>query len=134
MQTLFSEAYGEILYEEDGNFMVMSWRGNVDEENYKRFWNALYDLLIEKNSNKLIIDQRQIGNVSMQSRAWFLIKWIPKAKKMRTEFTCAVIASKHIFHSTGVHYLVNGAKKLTNYEIVLFQDKDEAVQFLKSKK
>jgi hypothetical protein len=134
MNKLFNEAFGEILHEPDGNFLVMNWRGSVDEENYKRFWNTLFDLIIEKNSNKLIIDQRSIGNVSMQSRAWFLIKWIPKAKRYRPEFTCAVIASKHIFHSTGVHYLINGAKKLTNYDIVLFQSTEEASAYLKTKK
>lgn len=130
MKVVLKENFGELLYNEEFGYLTMVWAGNVDEENYKKYWNTLYDFILNNGIKKLIIDQRNIGNVAMQSRAWFLIKWVPRAKKAVNNFNCAVVASKHIFHSTGVHYLISGAKKITNYDIVLFQSMEEAESYM----
>lgn len=129
---IFSAEYG-VLYDcPEENLLFIHWTGgDIPDEEYRVFWDIALKACVDKHYSRLLIDQREIGYVSMSARAWLLLKWLPRARRaVGTDFRTAILRSKHIMHGTGMNYLVNGIKKVTSFQFEFVNSLEEGVEWL----
>ncbi len=69
---------------------------------------------------------------SIESRAWLLVKWVPKFKNKVVHPTkVAVLFSKSLAVKIGGEFLVNAAsKEVESAQLRVFQDENEALRWL----
>jgi len=131
--TIKSESFVSLYHHKEDGFVRIKWKGNITDQQYKAFWNELLDYGVANGIQKILIDQRNIGHVSMQARAWLLIKWLPRVKKSYNNFTAAILSSGSLLHKSGMQYLVDSIKNATNFDLRFFQQQEDAVLWLKTK-
>lgn len=132
MKLIDSSPNYEICYEVESGIIMMKFIGDMSDEIYKHFWTIAIDFGIEKQVNRIIIDQQQIGNVSFKARGWAVISAFPRVKKhMPNNVAVAVLSSGKIVHKTGMQYLMKAFVALTSYKVDVFPTMEEAVNYLK---
>jgi hypothetical protein len=72
----------------------------------------------------------------MKSRAWLILKWMPKSKQTAQEIEqrLAILPSKHIAHKTGLNYLLDALKKVVGQGFKSFESEEEAILWLSANK
>ena len=111
---------------------MMYFIGDMPDDSYKEFWTKSIDLGEKYQVNRIIIDQREIGNVSFNARGWVVISAFPRVKKVLPKnMTAAVLGSDRIVQKTGMQYLLKAFRTLTGYKVEVFPNQEEAVAFLK---
>ncbi|MGB0521609.1 MAG: hypothetical protein ACPGJS_01555 [Flammeovirgaceae bacterium] len=123
---LASTDYYFLGFNKESHILLMKLMGDMTDEQYKESWKRSFQITYEKGIEKLIIDQREIGNVSFAARAWVMVKMYPKIKKeLSPNLMGAIISSSHIIHRSGVQYLVKAFQRVSGYQIK-FQDSYES--------
>ena len=134
MNVLLDEEYGKLEYDSEKHFLKLTLLGDVSDEDYKYIWNLSLEEAIKSKCGNVLVDQRKIGFIKMKSRAWLILKWMPKSKQnvKAIEQRLAILPSKHIAHKTGLHYLLDALKKIVGHGFELFESEEEAILWLSS--
>ncbi|MEO1051658.1 MAG: hypothetical protein AAFX87_13605 [Bacteroidota bacterium] len=121
----------KILYDAKHNIMGMVFIGDIKDEAYKEIWLNALNVASEHNVKRILIDQRQIGNVSFSARGWVMVSMFPKIKKqLGANLHGAILASKNMVHKSGVQFLVKAFQKVSGFNIQFFNDQEGGVQWL----
>lgn len=136
MEILLDEEYGKLEYNIEKHFLKLTLIGNVSDEDYKYIWNLSLEQARKLSCGNVLVDQRQTGFVKMRSRAWLILKWMPKSKETAQEIEqrLAILPSKHIAHKTGLHYLLDALKKVVGQGFNSFDNEEEAILWLSANK
>lgn len=131
-EVLYNADYAQVIYHPDTDILRLNLIGNIMKEDYQTAWNVLLDFYLERQPKKVLIDQRPMNKASLESRAWFVVKWLPKFKrKVDQKIRVAVLFSKSIAMKIGGQFLVDSATKdVPNLEIKTFQSEDDALLWL----
>lgn len=128
---IFSAEYASLYDCPNEQLLLIQWKGDVPEEEYRVFWDISLQACVDRGYTQLIIDQRQIGYVKMAARAWLLLKWLPRARRaVGADFQTAILRSTHLMHSTGLNYLVDGIKRMTTFKFEFVNSLEEGVEWL----
>lgn len=131
MEVIAAHPNYELGYHAGAHVIKLLFLGDMSDEIYKEFWTKAIDFGIQKNCNRVIIDQSQIGNVSFNARGWVVVNAFPRIKKsMPKSLAGAVIASSRVVQKTGVQYLMKAFKGLTGYQVEMFPNDEEAIAWL----
>lgn len=136
-QELYKNEAAVISYFPDLNALYLSFVGKIGNVEYKDTFNELLAYIIEKNVDIVITDQTQSKGGSMDSRAWLVVNWLPELKKVIGEkpFTIVGISEAKIGLKKFIsQYLEQTFKKLTPFPVEVFENFDEAITWIKSKK
>jgi hypothetical protein len=127
----------EMLYERDFvqisnnpkyDLLTIKLINDISKEDYKECWEVLLEEVIKKQNKNIIIDQRSMGKASIESRAWFVIKWLPRLKKeVSSDLQVAILPSRSIAAKLGIQYLMSAAKSVSNMNIKVLNSDDEAL-------
>lgn len=131
-EILLNSDVARVEYFPQDSFLKLTLIGNLDKEDYQSTWNFLLDCITEKEPKKILVDQRPMTKASIESRAWLLVKWVPKFKNKVTHATkVAVLFSKSLAVKIGGEFLVNAAsKEVETAQLKVFQDETEALNWL----
>ena len=133
MNQVLKVGQSELLYNESTRIVKMYFKGDMSDENYKAFWTKSIDFADVHRLNRIIIDQREIGNVSFNARGWAVISAFPRVKKvLPSDMAAAVLSSEKVVQKTGMQYLLKAFRTLTGYRVEVFPNQEEAVAFLES--
>ncbi|WP_040663993.1 hypothetical protein [Nafulsella turpanensis] len=132
MVTIASQQNYELQFDSENRIILMRFRGDFTDEQYKSFWTQAIDMGVSQRINRVIIDQREIGNVSFNARGWVVINAFPRVKKeMPKNLAAGVLSSGRVVQKTGMQYLMKAFVALTGYKVELFPSTEECVSFLK---
>lgn len=131
-EVLYNTDFAQITYHPDTDILRLNLIGNIMKEDYQTAWNVLLDWYLEKQPKKMLFDQRPMTKASLESRAWFIVKWLPKfKKKVNQKIRVAVVFSKSIAIKIGGQFLVDAATRdVPNLEIKTFQNEEDALSWL----
>lgn len=93
--------------------------------------------VLSKDAKAIIIDQTKSKGGSMESRAWLIVNWLPELKKSLGEkkiLVAGVSEAKFGFKKFITQYLEQTIKKLTPFPIEIFENFEEATQWIKNYK
>lgn len=131
METLVTVGKAQMLFDASNKIIKMIFIGDMSDEAYKEFWTKSIDFGEKHQVNRIIIDQRQIGNVSFNARGWVVISAFPRVKKvLPNNLAAAILGSDKIVQKTGMQYLLKAFRSLTGYTVEIFPSQEEAVAFL----
>ncbi|WP_338792555.1 hypothetical protein [Bernardetia sp. MNP-M8] len=132
MNTLLEKEYGKLEYNAENHFIKLTLIGNISDEDYKYIWNLSLEEAQKVNCGNVLIDQRKIGFVKMMSRAWLILKWMPKSKQTAKDIEqkLAVLPSTHIAYRTGLTYLLDSVKKVLGNGFKFFENEEDAISWL----
>ncbi|UZR94118.1 hypothetical protein [Chondrinema litorale] len=132
MEIILDKPYAKISHDIANEVFFLQFEGNISDTDYKDVWEVLLQNGKACDLKKLIIDQRKIGKVSMTARAWYLMNWIPRAKKgVNNNCNVAIISSSYVANKVGINYLVNGVKKFTSFNVKFVLSKAEGEDWFK---
>lgn len=128
IEMLYERSFVQILHNPKYELITIRLINDIAKEDYKECWEVLLEEVIKKQNKNIIIDQRSMGRASIESRAWFVIKWLPRLKKeVNTELHVAVLPSRSIAAKLGIQYLMSAAKSLSNIDIKVQNSDEEAL-------
>lgn len=131
MKTLYESKITRIQYDQERKLIFFYLLGVIDHENYKIMWNTLLEKVIEVGVQKMVVDQSQMDRSSMESKAWLVTQWLPRARKrIGEEVRIAVVSSKNLFTKIGGEYIANAARKMTSFDIKFTSNTEEAISWL----
>lgn len=136
MNTLLDEEYGKLEYNAEQHFIKLSLIGDVSDEDYKHIWELSLEEARKVKCGNVLVDQRKVGFIKMKSRAWLILKWMPKSKQAAQDIEqkLAILPSQHIAHKTGLQYLLDGLKKIVGQGFKSFESEEEAILWLSENK
>ena len=128
IEMLYERSFVQISHNSKYELTTIKLINDISKEDYKECWEVLLEEVIKKQSQNIIIDQRSMGRASIESRAWFVIKWLPRLKKeVNAELHVAVLPSRSIAAKLGIQYLMSAAKSLSNIDIKVQNSDEEAL-------
>ena len=128
IEMLYERAFVQISHNPQYDLLTIKLINDVAKEDYKECWEVLLEEVIKKKTKNIIIDQRTMGRASIESRAWFVIKWLPRLKKeVDTDLQVAVLPSRSIAAKLGIQYLMSAAKSVSNMNIKVQNSDEEAL-------
>lgn len=131
MEILFEASYTRIEYDAEKGIIILRLLGEIQHEDYKHMWDTLLQEVTSRNLNKLLADQTGLEKSSMESKAWLVSKWFPKAKKsLGNDMKVALVSSKSLFTRIGGEYIVNAVKSMSKFDIRLFRNAEAAMEWL----
>lgn len=120
-------------YDAENKIIMMRFKGDMTDEAYKTFWTRSIDFGEKNRLNRIIIDQREIGNVSFNARGWVVISAFPRVKKvLPANLVAAILGSEKIVQKTGMQYLLKAFRTLTGYKVEICPSQEDAIIFLKT--
>ncbi|WP_225000054.1 hypothetical protein [Cesiribacter sp. SM1] len=132
MEKIITVEQAQTLYDASNKIIKMTFIGDMSDDSYKAFWTKSIDFAEKQQVNRIIIDQRQIGNVSFNARGWVVISAFPRVKKvLPNNMAAAILGSEKIMQKTGMQYLLKAFRTLTGYTVEILPDQEEAVAFLR---
>lgn len=128
----FDESYGKVGFDKEKNIVFVSFEGKITHEDYKQVWHALINEAVKHQCFNVYIDQSNVEKVGMESRAWVIANWLPRAKKELSEDTkVAVLSARQLFARFGGEYIANAASMVSSLNIRFFSTKEDAENWLK---
>ena len=128
IEMLYERTFVQISHNPQYDLLTIKLINDVAKEDYKECWEVLLEEVIKKKTKNIIIDQRTMGRASIESRAWFVIKWLPRLKKeVDTDLQVAVLPSRSIAAKLGIQYLMSAAKSISNMNIKVQNSDEEAL-------
>ena len=128
IEILYERSFVEISHNSKFDLMTIKLINDISKEDYKECWEVLLEETIKKQSKNIIIDQRSMGRASIESRAWFVIKWLPRLKReVSTDLQVAILPSRSIAAKLGIQYLMGAAKSVSNMNIKVLNSDEEAL-------
>lgn len=134
METILNESYGSVRLDAENKIAYVYFMGKIATDDYKKIWNALLSIAVEKGLRKAFIDQSKIEKASIESRAWVVAKWFPKAKKNlpADNINIAVLSSTSFFAKIGGEYIASAVKNMSKFNIKFFPTEADATKWLKN--
>ncbi len=133
MEVIETVGQSQVLFDATHKIVKLHFMGDLSDDAYKLFWTKGIDFAEKHRLNRIIIDQRDIGNVSFNARGWVVISAFPRVKKvLPTNLIAAILGSERIVQKTGMQYLLKAFKTLTGYKVEVFSTQEDAVAFLKT--
>lgn len=128
IEMLYERDFVQISYSPKHELVTIKLINDIAKEDYKESWEVLLEEVIKKKNKNIIIDQRSMGRASIESRAWFVIKWLPRLKKEVSEdIQVAILPSRSIAAKLGIQYLMSAAKSVSNMNIKVLNSDEEAL-------
>ncbi len=128
IEMLYERSFVQISHNPKYELLTIRLINDIAKEDYKECWEVLLEEVIKKQNKNIIIDQRSMGRASIESRAWFVIKWLPRLKKeVSAELQVAVLPSRSIAAKLGIQYLMSAAKSVSNMNIKVLNSDEEAL-------
>jgi hypothetical protein len=136
MNVLLDKEYGKLEYNSEKHFLKLTLLGDITDEDYKYIWEFSLEQSKKTKCGNVLFDQQNVGFIKMRSRAWFILKWLPKFNQKLTgvEKKLAILPSKHIAHQTGLNYILAGLKKIIGHSFETFESEEEAILWLSANK
>lgn len=110
--------------------IVLEGSGYVGSEVFRDMCERALALLGEKQSSKLLVDVREMVNISFADQQWAIRQWVPRLIKAGLA-NAAIINSRHYFHRIAVEAIVKTISR-DQMEIRHFNDKLSAEAWLQS--
>lgn len=126
----YNKKHCQISYLEDVDCIYLKWIGFARVGAFKEACNFSLDLLINKETSKMMADNRLGKAIPQESQNWMNDIWFPKAFQAGYR-TSAVIVSEDIFNDMAVKNIVNQMDK-QKFSVQYFKDLDKAKEWLKS--
>lgn len=131
MEVLFEADYTRIELDSENKTIVLRLLGSIKHEDYKAMWNRLLEELVKHGIKQMIADQTQMKHSSMESKAWLVTKWFPKAhREIGNHARVALIASRNMFNKIGGEYIAKAVSSMSNFQIHFVGDMAEAKEWL----
>lgn len=128
IEMVYERDFVQISHNPKYELMTIKLINDIAKEDYKECWEVLLEEVIKKKTKNIIIDQRTMGRASIESRAWFVIKWLPRLKKeVDTDLQVAILPSRSIAAKLGIQYLMSAAKSVSNMNIKVHNSDEEAL-------
>ena len=128
IEMVYERTFVQISHNPKYDLLTIKLINDISKEDYKECWEVLLEEVIKKKNKNIIIDQRTMGRASIESRAWFVIKWLPRLKKeVDTDLQVAVLPSRSIAAKLGIQYLMSAAKSVSNMNIKVQNSDEEAL-------
>lgn len=132
MNVVSSHLNYELQFDQENRILLMKFMGNFTDEVYKSFWTQAIDLCAVQKISRIVIDQREIGNVSFNARGWVAINGFPRVKKeLPKDLAAVILSSGRMVQKTGMQYLMKAFIGLTGYRVEVHPTLEEGVAFLK---
>ena len=123
----------QLLYDASDRIAKMYFKGDMTDAEYKLLWTKSIDFGEKHQISRIIVDQREIGNVSLNARGWVVVSAFPRVKKvLPSNMVAAVLSSDKVMQRTAMQYLLKAFRALTGYQVDVFPSQQEAVDFLRS--
>ena len=120
---------GDIELITPGNILYITFKGNIEDDDYKGIWQTGVDKAVELNIERFIFDQTNIGRVSFKARGWVILKMLPTIKKeLGKGLKIGVLSSKDLVNKSGVKYMVGMFEKMAGLKVTFFSNFDAAVE------
>lgn len=133
MEAIETIDQAQILYDAENKIVKLQFKGDLSDDAYKKFWTRGIDFCEKNQINRIMIDQRDIGNVSFNARGWVVISAFPRVKKvLPNNLVAAILGSERVVQKTGMQYLLKAFRSLTGYRVEVFPNHEEAVAFLQT--
>lgn len=128
IEMLYERDFVQIIHNLKYDLLTIKLINDISKDDYKECWEVLLDEVINKKTKNIIIDQRTMGKASIESRAWFVIKWLPRLKKqVNVDLQVAVLPARSIAAKLGIQYLMSAAKSVSNMNIKVQNSEEEAL-------
>lgn len=133
MEAIETIDQSQVLYDAESKIVKLLFKGDLSDDAYKKFWTRGIDFCEKSQINRIIVDQRDIGNVSFNARGWVVISAFPRVKKvLPNNLVAAILGSERVVQKTGMQYLLKAFRGLTGYRVEIFPNHEEAVAFLQT--
>ncbi|MBW3544468.1 MAG: hypothetical protein KY428_02520 [Bacteroidetes bacterium] len=133
MEAIDTINQSQVLYDAENKIVKLLFKGDMSDDAYKKFWTKSIDFGEKNQINRIIIDQREIGNVSFNARGWVVINAFPRVKKvLPNNLVAAILGSDRVVQKTGMQYLLKAFRSLTGYRVEVFPNQEEAMAFLQT--
>ncbi|EMR04361.1 hypothetical protein [Cesiribacter andamanensis] len=131
MEVVLTVGQSQTLWDAENKIIKLYFAGDMTDDAYKEFWTKTIDYGEKLQVNRIIIDQRDIGNVSFNARGWVVINAFPRIKRvLPNNIVAGVLGSNKIVQKTGMQYLLKAFKTLTGYKVEIFATQEEAIAFI----
>ena len=131
VELLFDEPYARITYEAAHDMICLELKGVIGGDDYRKTFNTLMDKGLEKNINKLYVNQATMDRSTMEAKAWLVTNWLPRVKKaFGDDVKVALILSKNLFTKIGGEFIVNTVKAISKFDIKTFSSTDDAREWI----
>lgn len=131
MELLLENQYIKIFHLPDDEMIYVELLGSIPHEDYKVCFMAMIDKGVEKGIKRLLVNQATMEKSGIDSKAWLITTWLPKAyKTFGDNIKVAIFLSKNLFTKIGGEYVIKMVRALTKMNINSFTDMDEAKKWL----
>lgn len=133
-ENIYNNDSSNIYYLADIEAIYLEFIGKIDNTDFKDSYNVLMGFILSKDAKAIIIDQTKSQGGSMESRAWLIVNWLPELKKSLGEkkiLVAGVSEAKFGFKKFITQYLEQTIKKLTPFPIEIFENLQDAVNWIK---
>ena len=111
------------------NILHITFKGNIEDDDYKEIWETGVEKAIELNIERFIFDQMNIGKVSFKARGWVILKMLPIIKKeLGKGLKIGILSSKDLVNKSGVKYMVGMFKKMASLDVTFYPDIESAIE------
>ncbi len=133
MELLMENDYIRIFHISDDEMIYVELLGSIPHEDYKTCFMAMIDKGVEKNIKRLLVNQSTMEKSGIDSKAWLITTWLPKAHKtFGDNMKVAILLSKNLFTKIGGEYVIKMVRALTKMNINSFTNMDEAKKWVLS--
>lgn len=129
-ELFYDKKWCKVSYHSDTKAIVLEWIGFATKEQFQEACNASLDLLIDKQTDRLLVNNKQSKVVSSENQAWLNNIWLPKAYK-KGHRKSAIVIAEDIFNQVAVKQIVN---QMDQGKVIIqfFQTQDSALEWLKT--
>lgn len=131
MENLAVTDFYKIQHHPEHNVLVMRFIGDLSDETYREMWHKSLEFAVQNKTRKFLIDQSQIGKVSLMARSYVVVNVFPKIKKeLGTRLFGAILASDNMANRSGAQFLLKAFKKFFGLEADFFNNDEECLAWL----
>jgi hypothetical protein len=118
-----------LSYHSDTPYVSLAIHGYTPTPEFQALSEHLLEALANYQTNKALVDIREMHLISAEDQRWLLESWVPRAMRIGHN-ACAVINSKHFFNRVAISSVAENVKAI-DFNLQLFEEVDKAVGWLK---
>lgn len=119
-----------IYYYKTINTIVLDWSGQASYEEFIEACDFSLELMIQKKSNKMLINNLKAEAVQPRNQAWITEIWFPIAYQKGYRIS-AVVESKSIFNQITAKQIVNKMEK-GKFTVQFFTNLQDAIEWIQT--
>lgn len=123
----FESPAAKVSWNEADKAVIFEWKGFAQGELYRTPINKLLELVVQKQSNKVLYDCRKMSATSQDDQKWLTEDWYARSIEAGIKYSAIVIPEKVIAKSI-VNKIVSAVDSPNPSEE--FDNIEEAVQWL----